>query len=85
MTKVLLSLPDPLGEWAEKQAANNNFHSVSDYVESLIRRDREDQDSLAEFDRLVQEGEDSGISDLTADEIFQEARQQAKDRLHAKL
>ena len=84
MTKVLLSLPDPLGVWAEEQAANNNFPSVSDYVESLVRREREDQQSLAEFDRLVQEGEDSGISDLTADEIFREARQQAKDHLHAK-
>lgn len=85
MTKVLLSLPDPLGEWAEEQAANNNFASVSDYVESLIRRDRKDQESLAEFDRLVQEGEDSGISDLTAEEILAEAKRQARERFGAKL
>jgi len=85
MTKVLLSLPDPLGQWAEKQAANNNFHSVSDYVESLIRRDREDQDSLAEFDRLVQEGIDSGISDRTMAEILEDARQEFKDRQNDKL
>lgn len=85
MTKVLLSLPDPLGEWAEKQAANNNFDSVGDYVESVLRDERERQEAIEEFDRLVQEGMDSGISDRTMDEILADARQQAKDRLNAKL
>lgn len=85
MTKVLLSLPDPLGEWAKEQAANNDFKNVSDYVESLIRRDREDQMSLAEFDRLVQEGIDSGISDRTMAEILEDARREFKDRQNAKL
>jgi antitoxin ParD1/3/4 len=85
MTKMLLSLPDPLSEWAEEQAANNNFRDVSDYVESLIRREREDQISLAEFDRLVQEGIDSGISDRTMAEILEDARQEFKDRQNAKL
>lgn len=46
MTKVLLSLPDPLGEWAEKQAANNNFDNVGDYVESLLRDERERLESV---------------------------------------
>ena len=85
MTKVLLSLSDPLGAWAERQAANSNFDSVSDYVESLILRDQKDHESLAEFNRLVQEGEDSGISDRTVDEVLQEARQLAKDRRDGKL
>jgi antitoxin ParD1/3/4 len=84
MTKVLLSLPDPLGEWAERQAANNNFDSVGDYVESLLSDERERQDALAEFDQLVQEGLDSGISERTMDEILADARQQAKNRLQAK-
>lgn len=82
MTKVTLSLPDPLGEWAEKQAANNNFESVGDYVESLPREEQERQDGLAEFDRLVQEGEDSGLGDRTMDEILADARQQAFDRMN---
>ena len=85
MTKVLLSLPDPLGEWAEKEAANNNFDSVGDYVESLLQQERERREALAEFDRLIQEGEDSGISDRTFDEILAEARQEAESRFSAKL
>jgi antitoxin ParD1/3/4 len=85
MTKVLLSLPDPLSEWAEKEAANNNFDSVGDYVESLLQEERERKDALAEFDQLVQEGLDSGISDRTMDDILADAKQQAYDRLNAKL
>jgi antitoxin ParD1/3/4 len=85
MTKVLLSLPDPLGEWAEKEAANNNFDSVGDYVESLLQQARERQETLAELDQLMQEGEDSGVSDRTFEEILTEARQEAESRFHAKL
>ena len=83
MTKVMLSLPDPLGAWAEKQAANNNFDNVSDYVESLLLKEQRDQESLAEFDRLVQEGIDSGISDRSMADILEEARQEFKDRQNA--
>jgi antitoxin ParD1/3/4 len=85
MTKVLVSLPDSLGEWAEKEAANNNFDNVGDYVESLLREERERQEASEEFDRLIQEGLDSGISDRTMAEILADAKQQAKDRLNAKL
>jgi antitoxin ParD1/3/4 len=84
MTRVL-SLSDPLGEWAEEQAANNNFKSASEYVESVLLRERRKQEGLAEFDRLIQEGIDSGISDRSIEEILSDARQQVKDRQNAKL
>lgn len=85
MTKVVLSIPDPLGDWAEKQAANSNFQNVSDYVESLLVREREKQDGLAAFDRLVREGIDSDIDDRPMSEILDEARQAFKERQNAKL
>lgn len=85
MTKVVLSLPEPLSEWAEEQAANSNFTSVGAYVENLLREERERQEAIEEFDRLVQEGIDSGISERTMDEILADARQQARARLNAKL
>jgi antitoxin ParD1/3/4 len=85
MTKVVLSLPDLLGEWAEKQAANNNFETVEDYVESLLEDERKRQEALAELDRLIEEGEAGGMSDRTVTEILAEARQQAKALFNAKL
>lgn len=85
MTKVTLSLPDPLGAWAEEQAANNNFGSISDYVESLLLKEQRDQLSLAEFDRLVQEGEESGVSERSMAEILADAKRQARARSNARI
>lgn len=85
MTKVQLFLPDPLGEWVEKQASDNKFDNAADFVENLLREAQERQEILAEFDQLIQEGIDSGISDRTMDEILADARQQAKDRLNGHI
>lgn len=85
MTNVLLSLPSGLHEWAKEQAANNNFADVGDYVQSVLLKERKKQEGLAEFDRLIQEGIDSGISDRSMEEILADARQQFKDRQNAKL
>lgn len=85
MTNVLLSLPSGLHEWAQEQAANNNFADVGDYVQSVLLKERKKQEGLAEFDRLIQEGIDSGISDRSMEEILADARQQFKDRQNAKL
>ena len=85
MTSVLLSLPSALHDWAKEQAANNNFEDLGDYVQSVLLKEREKQEGLAEFDRLVQEGIDSGISDRTMAEILEEARQEFEDRQNAKL
>jgi hypothetical protein len=59
MTKVLVSLPSGLQDWAREQAANNNFEDVGHYVQSILLKERGKQDGLAEFERLVQEGIDS--------------------------
>ena len=84
MTKTF-SLSDRLGAWAEEQAANSNFENVNDYVESVLLKEREKQEGLAEFDRLVQEGIDSDIDDRPMAEIVEEARQAFKERQNAKF
>jgi len=85
MTNVMLSLPSGLHAWAKEQAANNNFEDVGHYVQSILLKEREKQDGLAEFERLVQEGIDSGIDDRSMSEILDEARREFKDRQNGKL
>jgi antitoxin ParD1/3/4 len=85
VTQVLLSLPKSLNDWAAKQAANHNFESVGDYVENVLNQEKERLEALEEFDRLVQEGEDSGVSERSVDEILTEARRIANDRFHAEI
>jgi len=46
-------------------------------VRDLIRRDQERVDKLAALQQLIQEGEESGASDLSAADIIAKARQRA--------
>ncbi|MDB5586005.1 MAG: type toxin-antitoxin system ParD family antitoxin [Devosia sp.] len=75
MATMNVSLPDQMKDWVETQVRDGKYGNSSDYVRDLIRHDQERAAALAEFDRLIEEGFASGISDLTAEEIFEEARQ----------
>ena len=77
MATMNVSLPDQMKEWVETQTKSGKYGNASDYVRDLIRRDQERAEKLAEFQRLVQEGYDSGISPLTMDEIRSIARREA--------
>lgn len=77
MATMNVSLPDPMKEWVENQARTGRYSNASDYVRDLIRRDQERADKIAELQKLVMEGLESGISPLSKDDILQAARQQA--------
>ncbi len=79
MATMNVSLPDAMKQWVEDQVATGRYGNSSDYVRDLVRRDQERAEARDEFDRLVQEGIDSGISDLSLDEIFAEARRLSTD------
>jgi antitoxin ParD1/3/4 len=75
MATMNVSLPDPMKEWVEAQTRTGRYSNASDYVRDLIRRDQERSDKLAELQRLVTEGLDSGVSDRTKEDILQAARE----------
>lgn len=77
MATMNVSLPDKMKQWVEDQVQSGRYGNSSDYVRDLVRRDQERAAKKAEFERLVQEGIDSGISPLTPDEIFENARRKA--------
>ena len=74
-----VSLPDAMKEWVEAQVQTGRYGNSSDYVRDLLRRDQERAAKRAEFDRLLKEGRDSGISPLSLEEIFAEAKRRAVD------
>lgn len=78
MATMNISLPDALKLVVDAQVGSGQYASASDYVRDLIRRDEENRRKRAEFDRLIQEGIDSGISDKTFEEIREEAFQRAR-------
>jgi antitoxin ParD1/3/4 len=80
MATMNVSLPDPMKEWVEAQAATGRYSNASDYVRDLIRRDQEREHKLAALRRFVDEGEASGISDRSIDDILAAARKIAAER-----
>jgi len=78
MATMNVSLPDPMKHWVEVQAKSGRYSNASDYVRDLIRRDQERADKLAELQKLLTEGLESGVSDRTMNEVLKTARQQAK-------
>ena len=77
MATMNVSLPDKMKQWVEEQVQTGRYGNASDYVRDLVRRDQERAAKKAEFERLVQEGIDSGISPLTPEEVFDRVRRKA--------
>ena len=82
MATMNISLPDPMKEWVEAQAQTGRYSNASDYVRDLIRRDQERVSKLAELQRLITEGLESGISDRSIGDVLEAARKQAEAARH---
>lgn len=80
MATMNVSLPDKMKDWVERQAETGRFSNASDYVRDLIRRDQEREAEIRALQALIDEGLESGVSELTMEEILAEARLEA-DRL----
>lgn len=80
MATMNVSLPDPMKDWVEAQARTGRYSNASDYVRDLIRRDQERAQGLAELQRLITDGLESGVSDRPIGEVLAAARKQARTR-----
>ena len=78
MATMNISLPGELRAYVEAQVATGYFANASDFVRHLIRFDLEE--GRGRLRGSLAEGERSGISELTLDEIWEQAREQAKSR-----
>lgn len=78
MATMNVSLPDPMKAWVESQAETGRYSNASDYVRDLIRRDQERASKIAEMQKLIDEGFESGISDRSMDDIKNAAREQMR-------
>lgn len=79
MATMNISLPDVMKHWVEAQAQTGRYSNASDYIRDLIRRDQERATKITEMQRLITEGLESGISDLSVDQIWAAARKQHEE------
>ncbi len=78
MATMNVSLPDALKAVVEDRVASGEYASASDYVRDLVRKDEDAKRKWIEYRRLVQEGIDSGVSDVTFDQAWKEGIEQAR-------
>ena len=74
MPKVTLTLAEPASTWIDARVETGEWPTREAYVEALIDREREDAEKLAALHAALDEGDASGVSDKTIDQIFEEAR-----------
>jgi antitoxin ParD1/3/4 len=67
-------------QWVKAQIARGDFTNDSEYIRDLIRRDQEQHTKLHALRDAIQEGLDSGVSEKTLSEIWEEAEHRDRAR-----
>ena len=68
------TLAEPAREWIAQRVASGAWPDAEAYLNELVERDREYEEKLAALNAAIDEGLASGVSELTIEEIFAEAR-----------
>jgi antitoxin ParD1/3/4 len=77
MTKVQVSLPEPLKQFIDGLIAEGAFKDPSDYVQTLVDRDRQAREKARIEARLI-EGLDSGPSTPVTPEDWDEIEREGQ-------
>lgn len=75
-----ITLTDKQDQWIKAQIAAGEFTNDSEYIRDLVRRDQEQNAQYMALKQVIQEGLDSGVSNKTVGEIWEEAEQRSKNR-----
>ena len=82
MVKKSISVTDQQNSWIKAQIKTGHYGNESEVVRELIReRQLRDQETPAEIEAIraaLVEGEESGFSNRSVDEIWEDARQRHK-------
>ena len=79
MATMNVSLPDLMKDWVEAQTVQGQYSNASDYVRDLIRRDKVAHEKKEILIRALIEGEQSGTSKQTIDDIWKDVKARYSD------
>ncbi len=81
MSRLTISMPDPMSDWVESQITAGRYGNVSEYFRDLVRRDQERSiGAIAELRALMERAEAGGISPRALDDVLSAAREEARQR-----
>ncbi|MCV3737457.1 type II toxin-antitoxin system ParD family antitoxin [Rhizobium sp. TRM96647] len=75
MTKHTIALPEPIAEYVGRRLADGHYASLSEYLADLVAKEMAEREAAVEQLReLLDEAEDSGVSERGLDEVLEFAR-----------
>lgn len=77
MSRKTIQFGDVQTEYIALAVKQRGYRSDSEYIRDLVRRDEEKNREFLALRAELQNGIDSGISDRTFDEIWEDGRQEA--------
>ncbi|HIN21246.1 MAG TPA: type II toxin-antitoxin system ParD family antitoxin [Rhodospirillales bacterium] len=75
MTRKTITITDQMDDWVKGQVESGKYGNDSEYFRDLIRKDQSKEDNLETLRNLLVEGEQSGSSDLSVTDIWDEAEE----------
>ncbi len=79
MTRASISISPPNDAWIKAQIKSEEFSSRSEVVNDLIRKARNEQNEIEIIRTALIEGEKSGTSNKTPDDIIKEVIQKRRE------
>ena len=79
-TTMKVSLPDELRNAAQRLSKKQQYSTTSGFIQHLIRREDTIDRETERLRALIQEGIDSGISEIPADEFFAGLRKRVESK-----
>ena len=74
-TRKTITITDKQDMWIKNQIAAGEFTNDSEYIRDLIRRDQARKSEIAAIRAALIEGEESGFSGRTPEEVKQQVRE----------
>ena len=75
MTRKTITITDQMDDWVKGQVESGKYGNDSEYFRDLIRKDQSKKDNLEILRNLLVEGEQSGSSNLSVTDIWDEAEE----------
>jgi antitoxin ParD1/3/4 len=75
MTRKTITITDQMDDWVKGQVESGKYGNDSEYFRDLIRKDQSKKDNLETLRNLLVEGEQSGSSNLSVTDIWNEAEE----------
>lgn len=79
MIRKTISMPDEMNHWICDRIKSGLYNNDSEYFRDLIRQDQEKENAQKQLQTLLNEAENSGISERSLDDIWSEAEASLQD------